>query len=439
MEVILRCEIQEIMKKTIVILIAALALTARAQMTLQDCLVYAREHAHANIISRLDIRKARIEKNLSASGMMPHIGFSSSGNMSFGRNIDPETNTYDNRKTLSTGFGVSMSLPIFDGLVSVFNLKAAKVAELRQIEATRIEEDRISLSVIRAFYNVSYCNAMVEQMSRQLERDSTDLAATRRAEQLGTKSGADVAEFEAIVAADMYELTNQRNLLTKAYLDLKGYMGMSLTPEPLTLVETEEQWEPGGNANPKIAEAECALKQSRLNLKAAKGEYSPSISFNAGISTSYYRMLGEKGSATPDFHEQWRNNMGQYLGFTFSFPIFTGLATTHKVKLANVALAQSRQKLEQVRYEIEKETAEAALDYQAARDELDAAVMRVSAEEIAYKAIRRKYELGMSSAIELYTSSAKLAQARANREGKRIQRIISGIVLAYYNGAPLIH
>lgn len=427
------------MKKALVILMAAMALTARAQMTLQDCLVYAREHAHANIISRLDIRKAGIEKALSASVMMPGVGFSSSGNLSFGRNIDPETNTYDNRKTLSTGFGISMSLPIFDGLVSVFNLKAAKVAELRQVEAARIEEDRISLSVIRAFYNVSYCSAMVEHMSSQLERDSTDLAATRRAEQLGTKSGADVAEFEAIVAADRYELTNQRNLLTKAYLDLKGYMGMELTPEPLSLIETEEDWESVGNRNPKIAEAEFALRQSRLYLKAAKGEYSPSISFNAGISTSYYRMLGAKGLNTPGFREQWRNNMGQYLGLSFSFPIFTGLATTNKVKRADVELEQSRQRLEQVRYEIEKETAEAALDHQAARDELEAAVMRVSAEEIAYKAIRRKYELGMSSAIDLYTSSAKLAQARANREGKRIQRIISGIVLAYYHGAPLIH
>lgn len=292
------------MKKALVILMAAMALTARAQMTLQDCLVYAREHAHANIISRLDIRKAGIEKALSASVMMPGVGFSSSGNLSFGRNIDPETNTYDNRKTLSTGFGISMSLPIFDGLVSVFNLKAAKVAELRQVEAARIEEDRISLSVIRAFYNVSYCSAMVEHMSSQLERDSTDLAATRRAEQLGTKSGADVAEFEAIVAADRYELTNQRNLLTKAYLDLKGYMGMELTPEPLSLIETEEDWESVGNRNPKIAEAEFALRQSRLYLKAAKGEYSPSISFNAGISTSYYRMLGAKGVNTPGFREQ---------------------------------------------------------------------------------------------------------------------------------------
>lgn len=409
------------------------ALAAQAQMTLRDCLAYAREHAHTNIINRLDIRKAQLDKEITAANLMPYLGFSSSGNMSFGRNIDPETNTYDNRKTLSTGFGLTLSLPLFDGLVSVNNLKVAKVAELKQIEAARIEEDQISLNVIRAFYNVSYCKEMVNQVLSQLERDSTDLANTRRQEELGTKSGADVAELEAIVASDLYDLTNQKNLLAKAYLDLKGYMGMEPTADPIEIIETEESSPLFINSrHHKIAEAEYELQESRLNLRAAKGNFSPKISFESGISTSYYRMIGEE-SMTPDFREQWRNNMGQYLGVSFSLPLFTGLATTGKLKRARVELEQSRQRLEQVRYEIEKETAEAALDYHAASDEMIAAKRRVEAEEIAFRAVRKKYEMGMMSAIDLYTSSAKLAQAKANLEGKRIQRIIAEILLEYFS------
>jgi len=52
--------------------------------------------------------------------------------------------------------------------------------------------------------------------------------------------------------------------------------------------------------------------------------------------------------------------------------------------------------------------------------------------------VQRKFELGGASAIDLYTSGAKLAAARANREGKRIQKIISRMVLGYYNGEKLI-
>lgn len=427
------------MKNTAIILLAlVMASAAQAQMTLRDCLIYARDHAHTNIINRLEIRKAHLDKNITASNLMPYLGVSSSGNISFGRNIDPETNTYDNRRTLSSGLGLSLSIPIFDGLVSINNLKAAKVAELRQIETARIEEDQISLNVIRAFYNVSYCKAMVDQVRGQLHRDSTDLASTIRQEYLGTKSGADVAELQAIVAADRYELTNQKNLLSKAYIQLKAYMGMEPTSEPIEIIESQIEVNfPSGLSHPKIAEARLALHQSHLNLKTAKGAFSPRISFDAGVTTSYFRMLGMK-SPTPHFREQWRNNMGQYLGVSLSLPIFTGLANTNKLKRAYVELEQSGQRLEQVRYEIEKETSEASLDLQSASDEFEAASRRVEAEEIAYKAIRRRYEMGMSSAIDLYTSSAKLAQAKADREGKRIQKIIAAILLDYYNGATLI-
>ena len=206
-----------------------------APMSLQDCLLYAREHAHSNRLSRLEAETAAADKRIGAADLMPYISVGSSGSLSFGRNIDPETNTYDNKKTLGTGFGLEMSLPLFDGLVRINNLKALKAAEIRKKKAQLVEEDRVSLEVIKDFYNISYCTSMVEQMQRQLQRDSTDLEAARKSLDLGTKSGADVAELEAIVAADIYELTNQRNLLKKADLTLKTSMGMPGSYIPLSI------------------------------------------------------------------------------------------------------------------------------------------------------------------------------------------------------------
>ncbi|MDE6810036.1 MAG: TolC family protein, partial [Muribaculaceae bacterium] len=83
------------MKRTIIIF--ATILTARVmsgQMTLNDCLVYAAEHAHDNILNRLEVSKATADKRIAASDLMPSLSLSSRGNLSFGRNIDPETNTY---------------------------------------------------------------------------------------------------------------------------------------------------------------------------------------------------------------------------------------------------------------------------------------------------------------------------------------------------------
>lgn len=426
------------MKLKLLILFALASPVLAAQMSLNDCLVYAREHAHRNVINRIEVKQAAVQSRLAAADLMPTLSLSSNGNISFGRNIDPETNTYDNRKTLYSGFGLQMSLPLFDGLVSVNNLKSARAAKLRKTEAARLEEDNISLEVIRAFYNVSYCKAMVKQMEDQLERDLTNLQATERGVKLGTKSGADVAEIKAIVASDEYELTNQKSLLSKAYLLLKSNMGME--PDGNELELTEEVYEgeaDPGFEHPRIAEARQGLKECRYNLRAAKGAFSPRISLNAGVSTSYYKIFGSE-YVNRDFSQQWHDNMGQYIGFSVSLPVFTGLSRINRVKKASLEVSRQESLVDEALYEVEREKAEAALDLRTATEELTAARARVEAEETAYKAIQRKFELGSASAIDLYTSGTKLATARANFEGKRIQKIINRILLGYYNGEKLI-
>lgn len=411
---------------------------ANAGMTLNDCLIYARDHAHKNRISRLEIELASANVRLSASSLMPGISTYANGNMSFGRNIDPETNTYDNKQTLSTGFGLQLSMPIFDGLVNINNLRSARAARERIKQTAQIDQDAVSMEVIRAFYQVSYCKAMVLQMEEQLNRDQNDLKATERGEELGTKSGADVAELKALVAADEYELLNQQNLLSKAYLSLRSLMGMELSEDPLDLEETDNEESCGILLkHPKIAAAELAVKESEYELKAAKGGYSPSISLSGGISTSYYKMINTH-TVYPSFRKQWHDNMGEYVGLSFSFPIFNGLATVNRVKKASVLLKENEIKLEQTIYDLEKETREAELDYTASEDELRAAQRRYEAESVAFKATRRKYELGQASAIDLYTSSSKLAAAKAGVEGKRIQKIINYITLRYCKGEKLI-
>ena len=408
-------------------------------MTLHDCLIYAREHSHANRLKRLETQSSAADKRMSTADLMPYVAFGSNGSLSFGRNIDPETNTYDNKKTLGTGFGLEMSLPLFDGLVRINNMKALKAAEVRKKKAQLVEEDRVSLEVIKDFYNISYCTSMVEQMQRQLQRDSTDLEAARHSHKLGTKSGADVAELEAIVAADLYELVNQKNLLKKARLSLRTAMGMPLTDTVLNIVVDFNNFpcSDGPRILPEIEEAEMAVKEGKMYLRAAKGGYSPKISFSTGISTSYYRMMGVNVEI-PSFSRQFRDNMGEYFSLSFSLPIFDGLATANRVKKASIQLKESKVRLEQIRYQLDQSAEEARLDHEAAIEELTAASLRLEAEQISYKAMRKKYELGAVSALDLYTSSSKLAQAEANLTGKRIQRVISEITLRYYQGYPLI-
>lgn len=418
-------------------------------MSLNDCLIYAQDHAFANRSNRLATEQAKMDKRIQASAMMPGIDLYTGGNLSFGRGVDPETNTYDTKKTFNNGYSLSMSLPLFDGLVSVNNYRAARMAELSQKKAAENEADQISLAVIKAYYNIIYYSALETQMMSQLESDRHNLEVTERQEKLGVKSVADIDDMKAIVASDEYELLKQQNLRKKAMIELKAQMGMPINEEiaPLppgggssqinTDTNTPHRGEGGLVLHPRIMQAEYELRRSRYQLRAAYGNFMPRISLSGGISTSYFKVLDSNYDA-PSFSTQWHNNMGQYVGFSVSLPLFDGFANTNRLRRAKLAYSQRQVELDKTRYEIEREMTEARLDVDAAESEYRAAEARAEAEEVSNHAMRRKYELGGVTPMELYTSNTRLATAQAALVGKQIQLIINKMVYQYYKGEGFI-
>ena len=140
-----------------------------APMTLQECLVYARDHSSVNLQNRYSYEQQRIALQNSALQFLPYISASANANLSFGRGIDPETNTYGTKQNLGTSFGLSMSLPIFDGLVNINNYKMNKSYVRTSQTTAQMRADEVSLAVIRAFYNVVYCKELLRQVQLSLE------------------------------------------------------------------------------------------------------------------------------------------------------------------------------------------------------------------------------------------------------------------------------
>ena len=70
--------------------------------------------------------------------------------------------------------------------------------------------------------------------------------------------------------------------------------------------------------------------------------------------------------------------------------------------------------------------------------EYDQADKQVEANTLAHKAIQRKYDEGLLSAIELQTSANRLQEARSNLLKIKLDYIINYRLIRYYQGVPLI-
>ena len=418
--------------------------TVSAPMTLQECLVYARDHSSVNLQNRYSYEQQRIALQNSAMQFLPYISASANANLSFGRGIDPETNTYGTKQNLGTSFGLSMSMPLFDGLVNINNYKMNKSYVRTSQTTAQMRADEVSLAVIRAFYNVVYCKELVRQVQLSLEVAQENLRQTRRQEQMGLKSRADVDEMSATVADNEYQLVNQQNLLDTARLDLKAAMSWPVEREieidgRLQSVSEENTYSCDINLMelPAAKIAGEKLHQRKLAVRIARGNFIPGISLSAGMSTSYYKTLNMHYAAAP-FHRQFRDNIGKSISTGISIPLFGRLSKYNSLKNSKLSYKIEQAAYNETMRNLTTEMMKLVMNLEGARKEYLSSISRLTAVESAHAANQRKYELGKISALELSTSSSRLAQARATLTGKQIQLLIQKMQYDYYNGKPYI-
>ena len=113
----------------IISLLMVSSLTVKAQekaWTVDECIEYAVTHNHDVRLQRMQLDDYRTDKQRAVGAFLPSVEASVGGQFNFGRAIDPETNTYTNVNTFYNNYGVSASLPLFDGFQRYNDLRSAQ-------------------------------------------------------------------------------------------------------------------------------------------------------------------------------------------------------------------------------------------------------------------------------------------------------------------------
>lgn len=424
------------------------AAPAAVRMTLNDCMAYAVEHSPAVRQQDYTNRNYRQDYIESVAALVPAVSASVGASTSFGRSVDPETNTYTDVSNLSNNYGVSGQMPIFAGLSGINTIRAAKVMRLMGIEELQQAKDEVALKTMQAYFDVVYYTGSVRLAREQLETSTANLAKSRKLLELGLKSAADVAEQESQRASDDYLLTQQENNLELAKITLAE--AMNYPPDRPFEVETEVAVEtPAGAApfadvlsyaldnNPKARSADYNVRQSRLQYSVAKGGLYPSVSVGGGYSTNFFMSLDDHSMYAP-FKSQFRDNRGYYFSAGLNIPIFGGLSRRTRMNRARNNWRIAEQRRDQTHRALQSEIAQNYQQMVGFGKEFVQATKKSAAAELAYNAVAGKYERGMVSALDLQTAANNLLQARSERLRARLQYIVKTRLVEYYNGAPLI-
>ena len=422
---------------------------ARSPMTLHDCMEYAVSNSTKMRIQAADRSDERWQhRHAVLSAFTP--GFTASTYLydQFGRNIDPETNTYKNVTSIHNGYSVSASITLFDGFQAVNNVRMSATAMKMGLSQEIQERDKICLATIEAFSNVIYYTEMVNVIESQVESAGIALRRAVRQEELGQKGHADVVQMESELAQKEYLLITNRNERDNAILTLKDIMFWPAGEELLLDTDIEQPActivDRAGltsNAKESLPSAKIAsfnVYNASLGLKIARGAYSPSLSLFGGWSTSYYTYPGRVDYSPDPFASQFRNNGGEYLELSLSVPLYSQLRRRTALSQKKNALVRAEAQYDQTMRDIENEVVRAMNDRDGARSAFYQAERLADVQQEAYQLSTKQFELGMISAIEYQTASQTYLNAMAERMNSLLQLRIKDAVVRYYNGEPYI-
>ena len=192
--------------------------------TLPDCMRYAIENSPRAVRQQLANANLKISYNEAILKHLPSLSGSVGASAGFGRNVDPGTNTYTTVSTFSNSYSLGAGITVFNGLQLINNTRASKVAKLRGEEAQRQIEDAISMETMQAYYDYSYTIGTQRLAREQVEASRDNLRQGRRMMELGLRGAADVAQLEATLASDEYNLTKVENNMRSCELKLKEVM-----------------------------------------------------------------------------------------------------------------------------------------------------------------------------------------------------------------------
>ena len=284
------------MKHTVIsllLLISGFSANATA-WSLDSCITYAIEHNLT--IKSQDIEQMGGELSVTEAKdrFLPTLSAGANQSWDFGRGLTSE-NTYANRNTSMFGWNANLSLPLFQGLSAVRQLKYAHANLKMLTEQKEAAKDEVTLSVISYYLQALYSREMLAVNEEKARLSKVQLERQRTLLEAGKVPEVDVIQAEAQVANDELSVVTAGNDYQLALIDLakvleledvENFEILPLPDEAVNLLSADEVYNNALNSNHSILAARQSIDVADKAITVAKSGYLPRLNFNAGLGSS---------------------------------------------------------------------------------------------------------------------------------------------------------
>ena len=429
------------MRKSIIAPLLAIAMsgsaTADETWTLQRCVDYALENNLTVKNSHLQVDQSEIDVTSAKDAFLPTLSASASEGFNFGRGLTSD-NTYADRNTSSFQWGVNMSLPLFQGLSDVRQLKVAKSAMQQYLMEFEAAKDDLTLNIMAQYLQVLYNKEVAKSAISQLSYSTYEVERQKALVDEGKVAEAYLYDAEAQQAQDRLQVITAENDVRVALVNLANLLqlptadGFDVAP-----LDEENPEIPGPDVvysralehNHSILSARQGIVTARDRVSYARSGYMPRLSFDASVGSSYYTVAGYDNQP---FATKMRNNFSTYLGLRLSIPIFDAFSTRNNIRRARLQETSARLELDRRESELYKTIQLAYTQATGARDKFLTSSETLDKTRLSFEATRERYALGRATPTDFEQAKNNLFRVEISRISSRYEYLLRYRILRFY-------
>jgi outer membrane protein TolC len=441
-------------KIIIIFILIKFSLSAQEKAwSLDECVTYALDHNLRFNDFKYSEQSSRENYRQSIRDVLPKIDASSSYVINYGRSTDPFTNDVITTDFFSNNYKVDFSIDLFQGFQKLNNIKASKFLYKAVKEEKQQQKYLLGFRVMQAFYNIQFFEGLTSISKEQLAISQSNYDLVEKQLELGVIAGADLYEAESQLLNDKLNVTQSENQLAAAKLRLRQEMNLENTKdikikseivaEDSNFEELEIQTDSIFNRAmgflPLIKSQQFREKAAKKNLAVARGSLYPSLSLFGGIGTGYFETTRNSVGVTVPFRKQFKDNTFQFIGATLRIPISRGWANRSKVKLQKIEYLRAKNNSDTQEQELYQTIQTLVQDYNSLLVEVEQSNQKIKAQNLAFTIAQKRYEKGLITAIELFTTKNLLATAKNENLQIQLKSQINKSTLNFYKGISLFN
>lgn len=445
------------MRQRVVYFVMAMAstLSVSAQevrrWTLDDCIDYALEKNIQLQQDKILLEESVVDVKTARASLFPSLSFNTGHNVT-NRPYQEQSNmvsgteiiSSDSKTTYNGNYGLSAQWTLWNGSKRLNTLKQRKTSQ--QIAGLAVSETANSLQeqIAQLFIQIVYADESVKINENTLQVSQATYDRGKELFKEGSISKADLAQLEAQVSNDRYQLVTAESSLRDYKLQLKQLLELDGTEEMELLLPAlpDEQvlqplpsqadiYQQALSSRPEIQSGKLSIDNAKLDIAVAKAGYYPTLSLTA--STSSMTNSASDNSWGKQMKYGW-NNM---IGVSVSIPIFDNRQNKSAVQKACLQYDSSLLDLINKQKELYKNIETLWLDATNAQQQYIAAEGNLKSSRASFEMVSEQFNLGMKNTVELLTEKNNLLSAQQQRIQAKYMAILDRILLNFYAGQKI--